>query len=167
MSSEMKSAIEAAVQEADKAAADWLGKRKGIADEITTLLDRRVQEIIGKLLGFDAHWGEWEVDHCNGRSGNSAAGDWLRGAVQGAVGAWLTAQAGKLPTLPKAAIKSLRGDYLEAFQNELRDRLIKKAKEDASEAFQQVIEDYELCEVKKGETRRLAANGHSANETRC
>jgi hypothetical protein len=154
MSSDMKSAIDAAVQEADKAAADWLGKRKGIADEITKLLDGRVQEIIGKLLGFDAHWGVWEVDHCNGRSGSSAAGDWLRDAAQGAVSGWLTEQAGKLPTLPKAAITSLRGDYLEAFQNELRDRLISKAKEDALAAFQQVIDDYELCEVKKGETRR-------------
>jgi len=154
MSSDMKSAIDAAVQEADKAAADWLGKRKCIADEITKLLDGRVQEIIGKLLGFDAHWGVWEVDHCNGRSGNSAAGDWLRDAANGAVSEWLTDQAGKLPTLPKAAITSLRGDYLEAFQNELRDRLIKKAKEDALAAFQQVIDDYELCEVTKGETRR-------------
>lgn len=149
---DIKSAIEATVKEADTAAKDWLSRRKSIADEITKMLDGRVQEIVGKLLGFDAHWGEWEVDHCNGRSGNSAAGDWLRDAVQGAVSGWLTEQAGKLPALPKAAIESLKGYYLEAFKNELRAKLIDKAKEDAAAVFQQVLEGYELCEVKKEES---------------
>ena len=150
MSNDMKSALDAATKEADKAVKDWLSKRKDIAGEITKLLDGRVQEIVGKLLGFDAHWGVWEVDHCNGRSGNSAAGDWLRKEVSGAVERWIADQAGKLPTLPKAAIASLREDYLEAFKNELRDKLINKAKEDAAAAFHQVLEGYGLT-AKNGE----------------
>ena len=144
MGNDMKSALDAATKEADKAVKDWLSKRKDIAGEITKLLDGRVQEIVGKLLGFDAHWGVWEVDHCNGRSGNSAAGDWLRNEVSGAVDRWIADQAGKLPTLPKAAIASLREDYAEAFKNELRDKLINKAKEDAAASFQQVLEGYGL-----------------------
>ena len=56
MSNDMKSALDAATKEADKAVKDWLSKRKDIAGEITKLLDGRVQEIVGKLLGFVARF---------------------------------------------------------------------------------------------------------------
>lgn len=48
--------------------------------KVTRLLDKNAEEITLKLLGFNTNWKEWNLDHCNGRSGNSAIGDYLRNA---------------------------------------------------------------------------------------
>lgn len=62
-----------------------------IAKRVTDLLDAHSKEITMKLLGFDTHYGkDWELDHCNGRNGNSVAGDYLRHNQATAIRAWLS-----------------------------------------------------------------------------
>lgn len=123
---EIEPLIRAARQEAKR----WVDEVKAegqLEREIRRRLDKRLDEIIGKLLGFDSRWGGWEVDHCNGRSGESAAGNWLRRRAGEAVQKWLDDQAGNLPSLPERAIKSLRNEYLHGFREELRRRLEEQA----------------------------------------
>lgn len=118
----------------DKAAAQWMAEhRNKIPQMVSSMLERRMEEVVAKLLGFDNHWGDWAVDHCNGRAGNSAAGDWLREQARDAIKAWLTAQAGKLPTLPKHAIESLRKNYQKTLERELRTQLVSTATHKARE----------------------------------
>jgi len=38
-----------------------------MAKELIKDLDAAKREVVAKLLGFDNRYGEWEVDHCNGR----------------------------------------------------------------------------------------------------
>ena len=57
---------------------------------VKTLLDKNSREIVLKLLGFIDHWDRWEIDHCNGRSGESAAGDFIRKTQSEAINEWLT-----------------------------------------------------------------------------
>ena len=57
--------------------------------KVKRLLDQNAQTVTLKLLGFNDHWGEWALDHCNGRSGNSAAGDYLRKVQQEAIQEWM------------------------------------------------------------------------------
>lgn len=55
---------------------DQFMKELDMAREVRTKLEEHVDKVILKLLGFDNHWSrDWEIDHCNGRSGNSFIGD--------------------------------------------------------------------------------------------
>tara|TARA_R110000868_G_scaffold75901_5_gene218661 strand:+ start:231 stop:665 length:435 start_codon:yes stop_codon:yes gene_type:complete len=139
MNAELKEQIAQAEKLADEAAKEWLEKNKPILGElIKEKLDKRVDMIAACLLGFNNNWGKWELDHCNGRMGESAAGDWLRETAGDAVRAWLTDQAGNLPKLPKTIVESLRSQYLDVFRQELAAQLRKKAIRDASEALTQI-----------------------------
>jgi len=136
MSSTLQSKIEATLRAADRAAQEWVDENKSsIEIKIHEILDRKLTEIVCKLLGFDGWFGELSIDHCNGRAGESAAGDWLRAVAGDAVKTWLTEQAGDLPNLPAKSIASLRKSYLEAFEDTLRDALRDKAIEDAQAAI--------------------------------
>lgn len=118
---------------ADKAALQWMNEAEvEIETKIRRMLDRRLQEIVGKLMGFDTRWGDWELDHCNGRAGESAAGDWLRSQAGEAVKAWLSEQAGNLPPLPKNAAKALQKSYTDRLLDEAESLLKRKAQEDAA-----------------------------------
>lgn len=140
MNAELQKRIDAAKVRADKAAAQWLKDNEDkIEKQISSMLDRRLEEVVAKLLGFNNSWGRWEVDNCNGRDGNSAAGDWLREKAANAVKEWLTAQAGDLPKLPAAAIKSLRKEYLEHFEQFAMDFLQHEAERNARELVERMV----------------------------
>ena len=102
------------------------------------LLDANAETIVLKLLGFDNRWNKWELDHCNGRKGESAAGDYLRQVQQDAIQDWLKNV--KLPelnkTLSAAMQKSLKQDY----ENFLRNRLYDYAREEADKTAKEIIE---------------------------
>lgn len=121
---------------ADAAAQKWLKEKQGnIEQDVHNLLDQRLETLVAKLLGFNNRWGDWEIDSCNGRSGESAAGDWLRARAGNAAREWLTKQAGALPKLPAKAISSLRESYLKRLESELSQLLGQKAVEDARAAM--------------------------------
>jgi hypothetical protein len=134
MNAEIQKRIDNARKKAEAAAIDWLKEKEGdIGHTIRMRLDSRMDSIVAKLLGFDDHWGKWEVDHCNGRNGESAAGDWLRQQVGETIKSWLAEQAGNLPKLPKTAITGLRKEYLRVLESELsklmRDAAVRDARE--------------------------------------
>jgi hypothetical protein len=66
---------------------EWKAKntKEVIKTTVTELLDKESKQLTLKLLGFEDRWGKWEVDHCNGRGGESAAGDYLRIAQKTAI----------------------------------------------------------------------------------
>lgn len=64
-----------------QAVSDWRAKNteSALKTRVHELLDRNSKEITMKLLGFDSRYvKQWELDHCNGRAGESAAGDYLK-----------------------------------------------------------------------------------------
>lgn len=112
-------------------------------------IERRVHEIISKntndvilkLLGFDSTWhggGKYEVDHCNGRSGESFVGDYIRKTCQDKLKEWT----GKIDLvsieLPKSALDSLRKEFIQRYEYILRNALLKQAEALATKA----AEDY-------------------------
>lgn len=96
-------------------------------------MDKAQQEILLKLLGFNTKiWdGTWALDHCNGRSGESAAGDYLRKQQAENVKAWLDQV--KLPKIPKKAVDTLISEYQSTFDREISKQLEILAKNAASE----------------------------------
>ena len=127
----------------EKAVKDILTETSGenIPARVRHMLDSRHQDIIAKLLGMSDHWNRWEVDHCNGRVGESAAGDWLRAQAGSGVAEWLTAQAGNLPELPKSAIKSLRSEYLNTLERLVRVELTSRAEAEARRQVEAILAD--------------------------
>lgn len=49
-----------------------------IHNKVISLLEKNAEQATLTLLGFENRWGKWEVDHCNGRSGESSIGDYMK-----------------------------------------------------------------------------------------
>lgn len=77
-------------------------------------LDEASKDIVLKLLGFDHTYRGYQLDHCNNRSGNSTAGDYLAQVQSEAIKAWLSKV--PIPALTeaeeKALVHEMRGKYL-------------------------------------------------------
>ena len=110
-----------------------------LKSKVKTMLDAHAEEITMKLLGFSDSWGRWEVDHCNGRSGNSAAGDYLRQHQQAAIQEWMENLC--LPKLTPTLKKSLQAEMQKAFTSELSYKLHKAVSNKLDELVQKVLED--------------------------
>lgn len=122
----------------------WSGGRgtpEAIKQRVHAKLDKGVEQIVASLLGFSRDsWDVWRIDHCNGRAGESAAGDYMRENAKVAVETWLEAHFGELPALPKAAIKELRQEYERTFHEVLRRRLRELASRNAEDVAQEMID---------------------------
>jgi hypothetical protein len=127
------------IARAEKEAAQWLEKNKDIGLAVQTILDRRLEQVVAGLVGFEDYWGRWEVDHCNGRQ--SLATDWLREKASEGAKKWIAEQAANLPELPRGAVTSLRNEYKKCLQDALEEMIREKAHEDAKEMFNKIAKD--------------------------
>jgi len=129
-----------------EAVVEWEEKNtpKKITTTIHKMLDTNRDTIVKKLLGFDSdRWSGkdvWSLDHCNGRAGESAAGDYIRKTAQTAIQEWLSQV--KMPTLSASEIKTMQHDMKQVYRNRVGDQLYKlmtsKADRDATELFNQI-----------------------------
>lgn len=128
----------------------WKAKNtpQAIKEKTLELLNANSEEIVNKLLGFnkDSWDGKWKLDHCNGRSGNSAAGDYLRNTQAEAIKNWLSNV--PLPKLSEKVLKEVSKEmefaYVQAYRQQLKDLVTQKANADAEEAFDKLTDkDYQ------------------------
>lgn len=134
-----QSPIDLVLPDMYKAAEAWREKHSSdiIAAKIHKRLDTHLEEITLKLLGFDTrHDGKYEIDHCNGRAGNSAAGDYLRARASDAVKEWLDQV--ELPEIPKTAIRAVQVAYREQFLRTARKLMEEEATRQANELIKQL-----------------------------
>lgn len=149
----------------EQAKLSWLNDHLSedtVRKKVRALLDKNVQLIIMKLLGFDVRYGrEWEIDHCNSRSGNSAAGDFLRSQAGAAVNEWLNDQAGNLKNmkLPQSATESLLKDYHAKVQASVKRQLEELAQAHAAELVTQMLADQGIDEKVENVTEETSV-GH-------
>lgn len=120
----------------------WMkgNSEEALARKVKVQLDSKQEEVVCKLLGFNNKWGEWEVDNCNGRAGNSAAGDYLRSVQQDAIEEWFKSV--KLPPMPSSMVKALKSEYLNTLQYQLREKLRRKAEDQANAIATELVEKY-------------------------
>lgn len=97
------------------------------------MLDKASKEVVMKLLGFNDSWGKWELDHCNGRSGNSPAGEFITKVQQSAVQDWLATVA--MPKLTEelqaSLVKQAQNEYEQRMSNAIREKARQLAEADA------------------------------------
>lgn len=121
---------------------EWKGKNtaENIKKTVTDLLDSESKQLTLKLLGFDDRWGKWEVDHCNGRSGESAAGAYLRDIQKTAIQDWF--EAVSMPTITPALKKQLGTQLQKTYEEQLaysiRKAVVVQADADAQELVKQL-----------------------------
>jgi hypothetical protein len=105
-----------------------------IKSKVTDLLDANSKEITMKLLGFSNNWNRgWELDHYNGRSSDSAAGDFIRSTQAEAIKEWLAQVS--MPSLDTKTknklIKQAQATYEDYLGKAVRAAIERKATADA------------------------------------
>lgn len=122
-----------------KAINEWKSKNteEVLTQRVHDLLDKNAKEVVLKLLGFNESWGKWEVDHCNGRAGESAVGDYLKRVKQSAIDSWL-AEA-ELPKMDKTISTIMRKELKHNYDRFLKQYLYEYAQDQARETAQEII----------------------------
>lgn len=140
-----------------KGVMDWQAKNteQHIHKAVHERLDNARDTIVLKLLGFNdsSFKGTWELDHCNGRAGESAAGQYLRQVQAKAIEEWL----GKIEfpsiTLPATVLKRLRQSIVNEYESKLRQHMytltLKKAEADAKAMFDEITKADQLENIQK------------------
>lgn len=111
---------------------------EALTQRVHKLLDSNAETIVLKLLGFDNRWNKWELDHCNGRSGESAAGDYLRQVQQDAIQDWLKSV--KLPELSKSLSSVMKKELEADYKRYLSQYLYEYAREAADKTAKEIVE---------------------------
>ena len=124
-----ESAVDSLLPVISQAVADWKAKNtpEDLKARVTKRLNANTDEIIFKLLGFNNGWNKWELDHCNGRSGESAAGDYLRKVQSEAIREWL--ESVEIPPMPVSLKKKYQTEFNSRYNAHVM-QLIQRAAED-------------------------------------
>lgn len=121
--------------------------RVNIKNKIHESLNKAREQVLLKLLGFNNRWDNtWELDHCNGRSGNSIAGDYLKETQTAAIHAWLDEVS--LPKLTKEQqaqiMSSAKKEYMSSLNKYLRSAVQRKAEKDATAIIDTALPDVSI-----------------------
>jgi len=119
-----------------------------IKEKVKKLLDQNSEEITMKLLGFNkSSWSDkWELDHCNGRAGESSAGDYLRRVQSAAIKEWMEdLPLPKLsPTLKGQLAKQMQSDFNERVRYQASSFIRSKAEIQTNVALEELLQCKEL-----------------------
>jgi hypothetical protein len=114
---------------------------KNLEKYIKHLVENKKDELAAKYLGFDNKWGRWELDHCNGRAGESAAGDLFKRELKRHSEDIVKKLAGELPSLPEGAIKAFKAEFLQELKRSVSDLVAEAARSKARELVKAMLND--------------------------
>jgi len=105
------------------------------------LISTQLQRMIPKILGFNCdRWDQdWEIDHCNGRAGESLLGDLLRKKVIADATKWVEKQ--KWVTPSKKEVEALKREYREVFNNRVRTFVRDEAERKATQYIDGILRE--------------------------
>lgn len=123
---------------------EWqeINNKDTIRSKVHEKLDKNFNQIIMLLLGFEKNsWGNrWEVDHCNGRKGESSAGDYLKRVQKDSIEMWFKGI--ELPPPTKIVGDAVRKEYKKAFINTAKNLARTVAREDAQKFMLDTIDEF-------------------------
>tara|TARA_B100001559_G_scaffold166459_1_gene139498 strand:- start:7678 stop:8169 length:492 start_codon:yes stop_codon:yes gene_type:complete len=149
-----------------EAVQSWRGKNmaSSLTQQVHSTLDKEAKQIVLKLLGFDTNYSSYMLDHCNGRSGNSTAGDYIAGVQKEAVRNWLASV--PMPELTDeertTLSASMRQEYISKFRREVLQQANNKAIADAKELVNKISESLTIDSYVK--LRDLISSKEESNE---
>jgi hypothetical protein len=128
-------------------------KRVNSPEAVTKMVHKSLNEarmhVLCSLLGFEkSSWnGNWQIDHCNGRSGESIIGDYLREKQEDAIKDWIDSL-GAFDALSKkdqAALRqNVREEYLKSCRAAIKDMVRGKANRDMQALVEEVTKPLQL-----------------------
>lgn len=127
---------------------------KGAIDSIIADMRQNAKTVLLKMMGFENNFG-WSIDHCNGRSGNSAVGDVLKDAFTQMCTKFIEDNTDVLTTLTEkeytGLITSLHNNYVFSLSNSAQTHARKLGDAHGKELAES------LMEKAKGESVLLTA----------
>ena len=142
----MENPLDSRIPVIAQAVEEWKQKNteEALVAKTKRLLDTHSEQVVMKLLGFEedrCKENVWKIDHCNGRSGNSPVGDYLKQAQALAIKEWLGSV--PVPKLSPSQTKKLGAEflseYLYAYTKVLREYAHSKATQDAKTFFDGLV----------------------------
>lgn len=102
-------------------------------------IDRQFEDLLAKLFGMNNRWDYWEVDHCNGRAGESFLGDGIRILIKQRSEAFLAAALDGFTLEPnEEQVAAIRQELMEEIGRNL-DRMIENTAEGLARALAQKV----------------------------
>lgn len=83
--------------------------------------------------------GRWSLDHCNGRSGESAAGDYLRQVQADAIKEWLANI--PMPSMSTKMLNDLKKQYQAEFNNRVQYQMRHLIEQEANKRAEQLFKN--------------------------
>lgn len=119
---------------------EWSEKQvTDLKKKVFDRLDKHQEEVLLKLMGFDNRWGSsWNIDHCNGRNGNSPIGDFLKDTQEEAIKEWLSQI--KMPAMSPKFKKNIEKDLRATYEQHFRQRSYEIARAKANEDLDDMLE---------------------------
>jgi hypothetical protein len=129
-----KNLIEYAVRQAYN---EWSDENlEGLVDRVKTELDDHLNDIVAKVLGMNNRWGKWEVDNCNGRSGQSHIGQEINTKATEVVADIVNeVLAGWKPS------SEMKRAILDSFEMEIERTSTRRARDQAQRAIEEVVDE--------------------------
>lgn len=129
-----------------QAVQDWMNKHgspEAIRQQVFKTFEKDVRDAIYKLMGFETRWsspGHWEVDHCNGRAGNSVIGSYLEKHSKHSLQEWIDHIGFPKPSeKEKSRLRAaIRKEYLEHLKRHIQTRAKNQAEMDAEQLISEL-----------------------------
>lgn len=109
-----------------------------IGTKVRQRLDQHRDEVLMKLMGFDKDYaGRWQIDHCNGRGGNSNISDFLKTTQEANVKEWLSQI--KLPVMSPSFKRDIEKQLQSMYQHEIQNMIYAMAKARANRDLEELL----------------------------
>ena len=150
----MQEALQSLVPIINGAIHEWLEKQnpKDIRKKVFDTLEAAKDEVAPKLMGFNkGFFGRgWEIDHCNGRAGESIIGDYMRKHQQEGIQQFIDQlNLVSLRPFSKGEIEDMRKEYRQRVINKTREAVRDRAEIDAVRMVNQISVDDLVTAIKK------------------
>ena len=164
----MQEALQSLVPIINEAIHEWLEKQnpQAIRKKVFDTLEAAKDEVAPKLMGFNrGSFGRgWEIDHCNGRAGESTIGDYMRKHHQESIQQFIDQlNLVSLRPFSKKEIEDMRRDYRERVINKTRQAVREKAEKDALQLVNQFSVDDLVTAIQR--TQELIGGGYQIPTT--
>lgn len=106
-----------------------------MSSKIIELLDARKHDVIWTLLGLDARWGKWEIDHCNGRQ--SLITKYLAEAMEPVIARWVNAT---VEEVVKSSGDKMRKAVRQRVSRDLEDRYARELRHRATLRIDEIVD---------------------------
>ena len=160
----MQDALQSLVPIINGAIHEWLQKQnpEAIRKKVFDTLEAAKDEVAPKLMGFNkGSFGRgWEIDHCNGRAGESSIGDYMKKHQAKGIQQFIDQlELAKLRPFNATEIQVLRKEYREIVIRETSQAIRARAERDANHLVNQLSTDDLVSAIQK--TQQLLATGYN------